>query len=121
MYKNYDPRAKILKTTAERVLSELGFRDSLFDITLELEQVALTDEYFIQKKLYPNVDFYSGLIYRAMGFPTNMFPVLFAMGRLPGWIAHWKEGHENPKTKLGRPRQIYTGPPQRKYTGIESR
>ena len=121
VYKNYDPRAKILKATAERVLHDLGSRDSLFDIALELEHVALTDEYFIERRLYPNVDFYSGLIYRAMGFPTNMFPVLFAMGRLPGWIAHWKEGHENPKTKIGRPRQIYTGPSQRKYVGIEDR
>ncbi|HYL52655.1 MAG TPA: citrate synthase, partial [Acidimicrobiia bacterium] len=102
VYKNYDPRARILKTTAERVLKELGSRDQLYDIALELEEVALTDEYFIERKLYPNVDFYSGLIYRAMGFPINMFPVLFAIGRLPGWIAHWKEGHENPKTKIGR-------------------
>jgi citrate synthase len=121
VYKNYDPRARILKATAERVLSELGSRDSLFDIAQELEQVALTDEYFIERKLYPNVDFYSGLIYRAIGFPINMFPVLFAIGRLPGWLAHWKESHETPKTKLGRPRQIYTGPAQRKYVPIEKR
>jgi citrate synthase len=121
VYKNYDPRARILKRTAERVLDELGSKDSLFDIAQELEQVALTDEYFIERKLYPNVDFYSGLIYRAMGFPTNTFPVLFAMGRLPGWIAHWKESHENPKTKLGRPRQIYTGPTEREYVPIEQR
>ena len=121
VYKNYDPRARILKVTAERVLKELGSKDELFDIALELEQIALTDEFFIERKLYPNVDFYSGLIYRAMGFPTNMFPVLFAIGRLPGWIAHWKEGHENPKTKIGRPRQIYTGPEERKYVPIEDR
>ncbi len=121
VYKNYDPRARILKTTAERVLMDLGSRDQLFDIAQELEQVALTDEYFIERKLYPNVDFYSGLIYRAMGFPINMFPVLFAIGRLPGWIAHWKEGHENPKTKIGRPRQVYTGPAERKYVPIEQR
>src|SRR5262245_30613648 len=121
VYKNYDPRARILKRTAERVLEELGSKDSLFDIAQELEQVALTDEYFIERKLYPNVDFYSGLIYRAMGFPTNTFPVLFAMGRLPGWIAHWKESHENPKTKLGRPRQIYTGATEREYVPIEQR
>jgi len=121
VYKNYDPRAKILKVTAERVLSELQSKDVLFDIALELEAVALTDDYFIDHKLYPNVDFYSGLIYRAMGFPTNMFPVLFAIGRLPGWIAHWKEGHENPKTKIGRPRQIYTGPTERKYVAIDMR
>ena len=121
VYKNYDPRAKILKGTAERVLKELESKDVLFDIALELEDVALTDDFFIERKLYPNVDFYSGLIYRAMGFPTNMFPVLFAIGRLPGWIAHWKEGHENPNTKIGRPRQIYTGPTERKYVPIESR
>jgi citrate synthase len=121
VYKNYDPRARILKVTAERVLKELGSKDQLFDVALELEQVALTDEYFVERKLYPNVDFYSGLIYRAMGFPTNMFPVLFAIGRLPGWIAHWKEGHENPKTKIGRPRQIYTGPTERKYVPIDQR
>jgi citrate synthase len=121
VYKNYDPRARILKNTAERVLSELGSRDQLFDIAQELEQVALTDEYFIERKLYPNVDFYSGLIYRAMGFPINMFPVLFAIGRLPGWIAHWKESHETPKTRIGRPRQIYTGPAERKYVSIEQR
>jgi citrate synthase len=121
VYKNYDPRARILKVTAERVLADLGSKDSLFDIALELEQVALTDDYFIERKLYPNVDFYSGLIYRAMGFPTNMFPVLFAIGRLPGWIAHWKEGHETPKTKIGRPRQIYIGPTEREYVPIEDR
>jgi citrate synthase len=121
VYKNYDPRAKILKGTAERVLKELDSRDELFDIALELEDVALTDEYFIERKLYPNVDFYSGLIYRAMGFPTNMFPVLFAIGRLPGWIAHWKEGEENPNTKIGRPRQIYQGPTERKYVPIDQR
>jgi citrate synthase len=121
VYKNYDPRARILKVTAERVLAELGGRDELFDIALELEQVALTDEFFIERKLYPNVDFYSGLIYRAIGFPTNMFPVLFAIGRLPGWIAHWKEGSENAKTKIGRPRQIYTGPTERKYVEITDR
>ena len=121
VYKNYDPRARILKVTAERVLKELGSKDQLFDIAQELEDVALTDDYFIERKLYPNVDFYSGLIYRAMGFPTNMFPVLFAIGRLPGWIAHWKESHENSKTKIGRPRQIYTGPTERKYVSIEQR
>ena len=121
VYKNYDPRARILRQTAERVLNDLNARDSLFDIALELEHVALTDEYFIEKKLYPNVDFYSGLIYRAMGFPTEMFPVLFSIGRLPGWLAHWKEAHETPKTKIGRPRQIYTGPTERKYVPIDQR
>jgi citrate synthase len=121
VYKNYDPRAKILKGTADRVLKDLDSRDALFDIALELEDVALTDDYFIERKLYPNVDFYSGLIYRAMGFPTNMFTVLFAIGRLPGWIAHWKEGYENDKTKIGRPRQVYTGPTERKYVPIDQR
>jgi citrate synthase len=121
VYKNYDPRARILKTTAERLLSELDSRDALYDIAQELEHTALTDEFFISRKLYPNVDFYSGLIYRALGFPTNMFPVLFAIGRLPGWIAHWVEAHGNAKTKLGRPRQIYTGPIERKYVAIEQR
>ena len=122
VYKNYDPRAPHPqghgRARARRARLEAT---SCFDIALELEQVALTDEYFIERKLYPNVDFYSGLIYRAMGFPTNMFPVLFAIGRLPGWIAHWKEGHENPKTKIGRPRQIYTGPTERTYVPIEKR
>ncbi|MCU1426821.1 MAG: citrate synthase [Actinomycetia bacterium] len=121
VYKNYDPRARILKGTADRVIAELGKRDELLDIALRLEEVALTDSYFIEKKLYPNVDFYSGLIYRAMGFPTKMFPVLFAIGRLPGWIAHWKEMNESPKTKIGRPRQIYTGHTERKYVPIEQR
>jgi citrate synthase len=121
VYKNYDPRAKILKSTADRLLKELNSRDVLFDIALELEEVALSDDYFVDRKLYPNVDFYSGLIYRAMGFPTNMFTVLFAIGRLPGWIAHWKEANENAKTKIGRPRQIYTGPTERKYVAIDQR
>jgi citrate synthase len=121
VYKNYDPRARILRQTAERVLSDLGAKDSLLDIALELEQVALTDEYFVERKLYPNVDFYSGLIYRAMGFPTEMFPVLFSIGRLPGWLAHWKEAHLTPQTKIGRPRQIYTGPTERKYVPIDQR
>ena len=121
VYKNYDPRARILRNTAERVLADLGSSDSLFDIALELEQVALTDEYFIEKKLYPNVDFYSGLIYRAMGFPTTMFPVLFAIGRLPGWLAHWKEAHEKGPSKIGRPRQIYTGATERKYVPLDQR
>jgi citrate synthase len=121
VYKNYDPRARIIKSTADHVLQQLGSKDELLDIALKLEEVALTDEYFIERKLYPNVDFYSGLIYRAMGFPVAMFPVLFAIGRLPGWIAHWKEANESPKTKLGRPRQIYTGPTERKYMPIDQR
>src|SRR4051812_118578 len=121
VYKNYDPRARIVKDSADRVLKEMHVNDDLLDIAMELEQVALTDEYFVERKLYPNVDFYSGVIYRAMGFPTNMFTVLFAIGRLPGWIAHWKEMHETPKTKLGRPRQIYTGATQRHYVPIDQR
>ena len=103
------------------MIAELGTTDELLDIALRLEEVALTDEYFVERKLYPNVDFYSGLIYRAMGFPTKMFPVLFAMGRLPGWIAHWKEMMESPETKIGRPRQIYTGPTERPYVPIDER
>ncbi|MEP6625655.1 MAG: citrate synthase, partial [Acidimicrobiia bacterium] len=118
VYKNYDPRARILADTVDRVIGELDGRDELLDIARRLEEVALTDPYFIDRKLYPNVDFYSGLIYRAMGFPTEMFTVLFAMGRLPGWIAHWKEMMESPKTKIGRPRQVYTGPAARDYVPV---
>jgi len=121
VYKNYDPRARILKTIADEVIDEMGGRDDLLDIAKDLEDVALADQYFIERKLYPNVDFYSGLIYRAMGFPTDMFTVLFAMGRLPGWLAHWKEMIESPKTKIGRPRQIYTGPTERKYVALADR
>jgi citrate synthase len=121
VYKNYDPRARILKEASHRVIGELGRMDHLLDLALRLEEVALSDEYFIERKLYPNVDFYSGLIYRAMGFPTQMFPVLFAMGRLPGWIAHWKEMMESPATKIGRPRQIYVGPTKRPYVPIDER
>jgi citrate synthase len=121
VYKNYDPRARIIKGIADQVLSEMGKADELMDIALKLEDVALNDDYFIERKLYPNVDFYSGLIYRAMGFPTDMFTVLFAMGRLPGWIAHWKEMMESPKTKIGRPRQIYTGPTENPYVPVEQR
>jgi len=121
VYKNYDPRARILKKAAESVIAEIGHPDPLLDLAMRLEEVALTDPYFIDKKLYPNVDFYSGLIYRAMGFPTRMFTVLFAMGRLPGWIAHWKEMMESPKTKIGRPRQIYTGYTERPYVAITDR
>jgi citrate synthase len=121
VYKNYDPRARILKETCDDVLTELGRRDHLLDLALALEEVALTDDYFIERKLYPNVDFYSGLIYRAMGFPTEMFTVLFAIGRLPGWIAHWKEMMESPVTKIGRPRQIYVGSTKRPYVSIEER
>ncbi|HMS25410.1 MAG TPA: citrate synthase [Acidimicrobiia bacterium] len=121
VYKNYDPRATIVKDIADDVLKALNKSDQLLDIALELEEVALSDQYFIDRKLYPNVDFYSGLIYRAMGFPTGMFTVLFAMGRLPGWIANWKEMMESDKTKLNRPRQVYTGEPLRDYVDMKDR
>jgi citrate synthase len=121
VYKNYDPRAAIVKKTADELLSALGKRDELLDIAVELEGVALSDEYFISRKLYPNVDFYTGLLYRAMGFPTEMFTVLFAIGRLPGWIAQWHEMINDPETKIGRPRQLYTGPAERNYVPIINR
>jgi len=121
VYKNFDPRAKLIKAACDRVLNKLGVKDPLLDIAKQLEEAALKDDYFIERKLYPNVDFYSGIIYRALGFPTNMFTVLFAIGRLPGWIAHWKEMMEDPTTKIGRPRQIYTGPTERPYIPIEQR
>ena len=121
VYKNFDPRAKIIKGAADRVLKKLGIKDPLLDIAQRLEEAALSDSYFIDRKLYPNVDFYSGIIYRALGFPTNMFTVLFAIGRLPGWIAHWKEMHENTSTKIGRPRQIYTGELERNYIEVAKR
>jgi citrate synthase len=121
VYKNYDPRAAIVKSTADEVLAALGKRDDLLDIAMELEGVALDDEYFIERKLYPNVDFYTGLLYRAMGFPTRMFTVLFAIGRLPGWIAQWQEMINDPQTRIGRPRQLYTGSPQRKFVPIGQR
>ena len=121
VYKNYDPRAAIVKATADELLRKLGHRDELLDIALKLEQVALSDEYFIERKLYPNVDFYTGLIYKAMGFPPKMFTVLFAMGRLPGWIAQWREMMQDPETKIGRPRQVYIGATERKYMPISSR
>jgi len=113
VYKNYDPRAKLVKESADEVLEALGVQDPLLDIAKELEQVALSDEYFISRRLYPNVDFYTGVIYKAMGFPTRMFTVLFAIGRLPGWIAHWREMATDPQTKIGRPQQLYTGAPAR--------
>src|ERR1700761_6206360 len=121
VYKNFDPRAKIIKAAADKVLGKLGVKDPLLDIAKSLEEAALQDSYFIERKLYPNVDFYSGIIYRAMGFPTNMFTVLFALGRLPGWIAHWKEMIEDSTTKIARPRQIYTGPGARDYVAVEKR
>jgi citrate synthase len=115
VYKNYDPRAKIIKATAHEVLGKLGGNDELLDIAMRLEEKALADDYFIQRKLYPNVDFYTGLIYKAMGFPEKMFTVLFAIGRLPGWIAQWREMIKDPQTKIGRPRQLYIGEAQRDY------
>jgi citrate synthase len=122
VYKNYDPRAKIIKQTADEVLSKTGGGDDpLLDIAKRLEERALSDDYFIERKLYPNVDFYTGLIYRAMGFPTRFFTVLFALGRLPGWIAHWREMMSDPATKIGRPRQIYTGEKQRDYKPLSER
>ncbi|MEI7419821.1 MAG: citrate synthase [Actinomycetes bacterium] len=113
VYKNMDPRATIVKATADRVLADLGVSDPLLDIAKELEAAALADEYFISRKLYPNVDFYTGVIYKAMGFPTRMFTALFAMGRLPGWTAHWREMNHDPATKIGRPQQLYIGSQQR--------
>jgi citrate synthase len=121
VYKNYDPRAAIIKKTADEILGKLGADDQLLDIAKQLEEAALSDEYFISRKLYPNVDFYTGLIYRAMGFPTKFFTVLFALGRLPGWIAHWREMINDPATKIGRPRQIYTGHASRDYTPMSER
>lgn len=121
VYKNYDPRAAIVKETADQILASLGVQDDLLDIAKGLEEVALHDDYFIERKLYPNVDFYTGVIYRAMGFPTRMFTVLFALGRLPGWIAHWREMHNDPTTKIGRPRQLYTGYTERDYHAMGER
>jgi citrate synthase len=121
VYKNYDPRAAIIKKTADQLLESLGHRDELLDIAFRLEQVALSDDYFIERKLYPNVDFYTGLIYRAMGFPPKMFTVLFAIGRLPGWIAQWHEMIQDPDLKIARPRQLYVGPTERKYVHVSRR
>ncbi|MEA1902981.1 MAG: citrate synthase [Actinomycetota bacterium] len=115
VYKSFDPRARIIKRAAEDVLDALGVDDPLLDLALQLEEVALSDDYFVERNLYPNVDFYSGIIYRAMGFPTDMFTVLFALGRLPGWIAQWRELAADPQTKIFRPRQLYTGPAERDY------
>jgi len=115
VYKNFDPRARLVKESADEVLAALGVQDDLLDIAKELEAVALADEYFIERKLYPNVDFYTGVIYKAMGFPPRMFTVLFAIGRLPGWIAHWREMNNDPSTKIGRPQQLYIGEPRRDW------
>ena len=121
VYKNFDPRALIIKKAADRVLAATGADEQLFDVAQQLEEVALHDEFFVQRKLYPNVDFYSGLIYRAIGFPKNMFTNCFAIGRLPGWIAQWQEMIRDPETKIGRPRQVYVGQPARDYVAIDSR
>ena len=121
VYTSYDPRAVILKTYCDQILDQLGINDPILAIAKGLEEAALTDPYFIERKLYPNVDFYSGILYRAMGFPTNMFTVLFALGRLPGWIAHWKEMIEDPNTRIARPRQIYIGAPLRDYSPMNQR
>ncbi len=121
VYKNFDPRCVILKGAADKVLKQLGVKDPLLDIARGLEEAALSDEYFKERKLYPNVDFYSGLLYRAMGIPTNMFTVMFALGRMPGWIAHWKEMRNGGDTRINRPRQIYTGQTHRKFTPLVER
>ncbi len=118
VYKNYDPRAKLVKESADEVLAELGVHDPLLDLAKELEEIALNDDYFKERRLYPNVDFYTGVIYKAMGFPTRMFTVLFAIGRLPGWLAHWREMQLDPQTKIGRPQQLYTGSAARNYPGL---
>lgn len=121
VYKNFDPRAKIIKKTADQVLQKLGVNDPLLETAMRLEEAALADDYFVERKLYPNVDFYSGIIYKAMGIPTEMFTVMFALGRMPGWIAQWKEMIEDPTTKIGRPRQIYTGAAHRDYVPLSGR
>jgi citrate synthase len=121
VYKNFDPRAKIIKQCTDDLLNKLGIHDPLLDVAKRLEEAALKDEYFISRKLYPNVDFYSGIIFRAVGIPPNMSPVMFAIGRMPGWIAHWKEMIQDPTTKIGRPLQIYTGRQKTDYVPIEKR
>ncbi|WP_018219917.1 citrate synthase [Salinispora pacifica] len=121
VYKNYDPRAAIVKKAAQDVLGRMSISDPMLDLAMELEEIALADDFFVSRRLYPNVDFYTGLIYKAMGFPTKMFTVLFALGRLPGWIAQWREMIKDPETKIGRPRQIYTGAAQRDYVNLEQR
>ena len=121
VYKNYDPRAKVIKKACDDVLDRMGIHSPLLEIAKELEEITLKDDYFVERKLYPNVDFYSGVIYNAIGTPSNMFTAMFAIGRLPGWVAQWKELHEDPAFKIGRPRQIYTGPTETEYTPIEKR
>jgi len=121
VYKNYDPRARVIKDVCHRLLDKHRVEDPLFEMALELEEVALKDPYFVDRKLYPNVDFYSGIIYRMIGIPKNMFTVLFALGRLPGWIAHWREMHLSPKKRIQRPRQLYTGPSKREFVPLIKR
>lgn len=121
VYKNFDPRSRILKSAADKVLQNLGVDDPLLDLAKNLEEIALKDEYFVERRLYPNVDFYSGIIYRAMGIPTEMFTVMFALGRLPGWIAHWKEMNNDAESRINRPRQIYTGATEREYSELAAR
>ena len=121
VYKNYDPRAKVMQRTADQVLKELGVTDPIFDVARELERIALSDDYFVEKKLYPNVDFYSGIILSAIGFPTSMFTALFALARTVGWVAQWNEMISDPEQKIGRPRQLYTGQPQRDYVPVDKR
>jgi len=121
VYKNHDPRARIIKTACDRLLAKMETRDPLFDVAQQLEEVALEDPYFVEKRLYPNVDFYSGVIYRALGIPPQMFTVLFAIGRLPGWIAHWVEMHASPKKRICRPRQVYTGSTEREFVAVDDR
>jgi citrate synthase len=121
VYKNFDPRAQIIKSAAEEVLGALGIDDPILDLAGQLEEVALSDDYFIERKLYPNVDFYSGIIYRAIGFPTDMFTVLFALGRLPGWLSQWRELESDPSSRIFRPRQVYTGPAKRDLVPLDQR
>jgi len=121
VYKNFDPRATIIREMCHKVLADLGVNDPLLDVAMALEDVALKDSYFVERKLYPNVDFYSGLIYKALKIPTEMFTVMFALGRMAGWVAHWLEQHLDKETKIGRPRQIYTGATPRDYQPLSKR
>jgi citrate synthase len=121
VYKNFDPRATVIKNACARVLDKLGIEDPVLDIAMQLEEAALSDDYFIERKLYPNVDFYSGIIYRAIGIPENMFTVMFALGRLPGWIGQWKELMEDPTHRITRPRQVYEGPTESQFVPLEER
>ena len=121
VYKNYDPRAQVLKSQCDKILAKKGIKDPLLDIAKRLEDVALSDPYFVERKLFPNVDFYSGVIYKAIGIPSNMFTVMFSLGRLPGWIAQWREMVMDKTTRIGRPRQIYVGENERDYVPLDER